>query len=81
MPVGIIIASLFVLTAFVVMAVSLIKFILHFKEIKTRNKNIIIFAVSLICFTVLCGLDTVLIFKHIYDNRKNNYGVMELPGK
>jgi len=64
---GIIIVSILVLTAFVFMAVSLVKFILRFKETKTRNKNIIIFAVSLICFTVLCGLDTVLIIKHVYD--------------
>ena len=71
MPAGIIIVSILVLTAFVIMAVSLIKFILHFKETKKRNKNIIIFAVSLICFTALCGLDTVLIIKHVYDNRKN----------
>ena len=67
---GIIIVSVIALTAFVFMAVSFIKFILHFKEREIRNKNVVIFAVSLICFTVLGGLNTVLIIKHVYDNRQ-----------
>jgi len=75
MPAGIIIVSVLVLTAFVFMTVSLIKFILHFKEIKTRNKNLIIFAVSLICFTVFYGINTVLIIRHLYDTRNKTMEV------
>lgn len=69
MLVGIIFVSVFAFAAFIFGVFSLVKLILHFKEKETRNRNIVIFVTASICFIFLCGLNTFLIIKHVYDNR------------
>jgi hypothetical protein len=57
----------------------LVKFIIHFKESKIRNKNIIRFAVTVILTVVLGGVNTFLIIKYSLDKVKTGLDNSSLP--